>query len=65
MTQLINELRDAYATINRIDPCGDSYKKLTALLDRADDRTLKILRDADINFVSALARNRCALRGIK
>lgn len=56
-------LRAAYAGIERIDPASDSYKQLIARLDSMDEKTLKMFADADIKFISGLARNR--LRNLK
>lgn len=60
----IETLRTAYAKIKTIDPAGPSYKKLVALLDSMDDELLLIIKDAKINFMSMLAWNRCARRGL-
>ena len=59
-SNLIDQLRTAYGSIETIDPTGDGYKKLTALLDRVPQAWLKDLVAADIKFVSSLARNRVA-----
>ena len=55
---MIDQMRKAYADINRIDPSGPSYKKLVAILNKSDQKTLKRLAMADIKWVSSLARNR-------
>jgi hypothetical protein len=60
----IETLRTAYATIKTIDPSGPSYKKLVALLDSMDNELLLIIKDAQINFMSMLAFNRCMRRGL-
>lgn len=60
----INELRTQYATVERIDPCLPTYKKLCALLDRLSDTQLMTIAEARIKFVSLLARNRCITRGL-
>jgi hypothetical protein len=52
------ELRNGYASINTVDPCGKAYPKLIAMLDKCNQATLKQLADANIKFVSVLARNR-------
>ena len=65
LIDLIEELREAFSHIKRIDPCSATYQKMTDLLDRMDDDGLKVTVAADIRFVSALARNRCVRRGIR
>ncbi len=54
----ITTLRKDYSTIDKIDPEGDGYKGLIKLLDSLAQEDLKQLADADIKFVSSLARNR-------
>lgn len=55
---MINELRAAYANVQKIDPCGPAYTKLVALLNSLPQDMLRELADANIKFVSLLARNR-------
>jgi hypothetical protein len=54
----IAKLKAEYSKINTIDPSGDGYKKLTAMLDKLDKPTLEKLAGAGIKFVSGLAKNR-------
>lgn len=62
---LIKQLRSSYGSIDKIDPEGPAYKRLIAILDKADVSTLKALVSADIKFVSVLARNRLTRKGVK
>jgi len=54
----IDMLKTAYSGIQGIDPASAEYKRLIALLNSLDQKTLKDLADAKIKFVSSLARNR-------
>lgn len=54
----IDMLKTAYSGIQGIDPSSAEYKRLIALLNSLDQKTLKDLADAKIKFVSSLARNR-------
>lgn len=54
------QLREQFAKIDRIDPCGDAYKRLVEKLDRLQPFPLKQLADGNIKFVSLLAQNRLA-----
>ena len=56
--QQLDTLRKGYATIKRIDPTQQAYKKITDLLDGLSKKGLEQLTNANINFISALARNR-------
>ena len=60
----IEMLRKAFGKIGRMDPEGPAYKRLCAILDRADNAALIAARDAKIAFVSPLALNRCIKRGL-
>ena len=66
MTQ-IEELRAEYATIERMDPASPIYENLINALDLLDTPKLQMLADAQIKWVSMLARNRVTRRamGIK
>ncbi len=55
---MIEALRREWAKVRTIDPCGDEYKNLCALLDALSQDQLKIVVAADIKFVSKLALNR-------
>ena len=54
----VTKLRQEYDKIKTIDPSSDNYKKLTAMLDKLDLKTLQQLAGAKIKFVSSLAQNR-------
>jgi hypothetical protein len=54
----IDRMRQEYDKIKGIDPASDNYKKLTAMLDKLDLKTLQTLAGAKIKFVSGLAQNR-------
>jgi hypothetical protein len=58
-------LSSAYGTLNRVDPSQPTYRALTALLDKLPCSNLKQLVQADIKFVSGLARNRVARKNCK
>ena len=57
-TVQLEVLRKNYAGINRIDPCGETYSKLIAFLDRQTIPVLETLAGAKIKWVSSLALNR-------
>lgn len=54
----LDKLRKSYSTINKIDPSHPTYTKLTKKLDSLPHEHLKQLANANIKFVSVLARNR-------
>jgi hypothetical protein len=54
----LDQLRDAYAKIGRVDPSSKSYENLTSFLDVQDINVLKQLAGAKIPFISSLALNR-------
>tara|TARA_B110000971_G_C20014300_1_gene503137 strand:+ start:295 stop:1860 length:1566 start_codon:yes stop_codon:yes gene_type:complete len=57
----IRKLKREYSTVDKVDPSGPTYKALVAMLDKMlvqDLPLLKKLADADIKFVSVLAKNR-------
>jgi hypothetical protein len=62
--EMIEKLRQKYSTIKTIDPCGENYQKLCEQLDQMESKLLVQLRDANIAFLSSLARNRCVRRKI-
>ena len=66
MTQ-IEELRKMYGAIERVDPSSPIYDNLCNALDLLDTPKLQMLADAQIKWVSMLARNRIIRRnmGIK
>jgi hypothetical protein len=61
----IAALKAEYSKINTVDPSSDTYKKLIAMLDRLDLKSLKSLAGAEIKFVSKLAQNRVARKSMK
>jgi len=61
----IAALKAEYSKINTIDPDSDTYKKLIAMLDKLDLKSLKSLADANVKFVSKLAQNRVARKSMK
>ena len=56
----IATLKREYAKIDKIDPASPSYTRMIFLLDGLPQAALKQLANANIKFVSALARNRIA-----
>jgi len=58
-------LKAEYSKINTIDPSSDTYKKLIAMLDKLDLKSLKALADANVKFVSKLAQNRVMRKSMK
>lgn len=61
----IAALKAEYSKINTVDPDSDMYKKLIAMLDRLDLKSLKSLAGAEVKFVSKLAQNRVARKSVK
>jgi hypothetical protein len=61
---LIDEIRTAWAKIERVDPESSNYKDLIGWLDRQPNDVLLMLSEAKIKWVSSLARNRCIHRRI-
>lgn len=56
--QHLAELRTTFADLKKIDPCGPAYQKLTKLLDAVSREQMQQLAQANINFVSLLAKSR-------
>lgn len=54
----LDKLKKEYGTLEKMDVTSSSYKKLIALLNNLDQTHLKSLVDADIKFISKLAKNR-------
>jgi len=54
----LTTLREEYGKLQTVDPCGEAYPKLCALLDNLSNEALTQLAAARIRFVSPLARNR-------
>lgn len=61
----LDTLRTQYGAIQKMDPFGDGYKKLTSFLDNLEPELLKQLSDTDIKWVSVLARNRVLKQKMK
>lgn len=61
----IAALKAEYSKINTVDPSSDTYKKLIAMLDRLDLKSLQSLAGAEIKFVSKLAQNRVMRKSMK
>jgi len=54
----IDQLKSEFSKIEKIDPSNPAYKGIISLLNRASQPQLKQLAEANIRFVSNLARNR-------
>lgn len=63
--QMIEQLRQEYSTIERMDPNGKSCKNLIKIIGKMDDKTIIQVVKAKINFVSALALNVAVRRKLK
>ena len=61
----IAALKAEYSKINTVDPDSDTYKKLIAMLDKLDLKSLQSLAGAEIKFVSKLAQNRVLRKSMK
>ena len=57
-TPMIEKMRSEWGSLDRIDPCLPTYAKLIKLLDGMPQEMLKQLSEANIKFISMLARNR-------
>ena len=51
----IKKLKDAWATVDRIDPTSKTYKKLDDMLENMSTEDLEKIAEAGIKFVSSLA----------
>lgn len=56
--KMIETLRRKFSKIGAVDPDSPTYQKLTDMLDNMETADLKQLAEANIKFVSGLARNR-------
>ena len=67
MEEQIAVLRKEYGAVERVDPSSVIYENLINALDLLDTPKLQMLADAQIKWVSMLARNRVNRRamGIK
>lgn len=54
----LDRLRKEYGKLDKINPDGSAYKKLVDFLDNMNQTRLKQIADANIKFLSPLARNR-------
>ena len=54
----VKQLQEGFKGINKIDPSSPTYGKLITLLDSLDKPSLQRIANADIKFVSLLAKNR-------
>lgn len=52
------QLRDQFASVERVDPTGPAYDKMIKLLDGMSQQQLKQVAGAGIKFLSKLALNR-------
>jgi len=57
-SDMVEHLRVAYGAVDRVDPTSAAYTGLCKLLDTLSQDDLKTLRDANIKWISSLARNR-------
>ena len=51
----IKKLKDAWGTVDRIDPTSKTYKKLDDMLENMSTEDLEKIAEAGIKFVSSLA----------
>ena len=58
---MVDTLRDAYAVVDRVDPTTPAYHGVCRLLDQMSQDDLKMLRDANIRWLSSLADERVKL----
>jgi hypothetical protein len=56
--QQLDTLRKNYSTINKINPSSPAYTKLIKFLNSLDNKALKQIANADVKFLSMLAKNR-------
>ena len=61
---MVNKLRKAYSTLNKIDPTSPAGKKMTQMMDKMNKDQLQALVKADIKFISLLAVNRLIRMGM-
>lgn len=54
----LDTLRKEYSKIKRIDPTSKAYQIMISLLDSLNAKQLKQILDANIPWLSTLARNR-------
>jgi hypothetical protein len=54
----VDTLRAAYSEINLVDPASTAYTGLCKLLDSLSQDDLKVLRDANIKWITSLADER-------
>lgn len=51
----LDALRKEYGTLEKVDPCGETYPRLKKFLENLPITHLQQLRDAKIKFISILA----------
>jgi hypothetical protein len=61
----ISQLRGEMSKVSGIDPASPTYKKLVDMLNNMGMKELTKLADANIKFISGLARNRVIRAGMK
>jgi hypothetical protein len=59
--EMVDTLRTAYAAVDRVDPSSGAYFGLIELLDNLPQEDLRILRDANIKWISSLADARVSI----
>jgi hypothetical protein len=64
MEQQIAVLRKEYGAIERMDPASPLYENLLNGLDLLETPKLQMLADAEIKWLSMLARNRITRRAM-
>ena len=58
----VGTLRAAYGEINSVGPTSAAHTGLSKLLDSLSQDDLKLLRDADIRWISSMAEDRLNYR---
>ena len=58
----IKKLKDAWGTVDRIDPTSKTYKKLDDMLENMSTKDLEKIAEAGIKFVSSLALSKLVRR---
>ena len=56
--EMVAGLRAAYGAVTSVDPSSGAYYGLVELLDNLSQDDLRILRDANIRWISSLADER-------
>lgn len=58
----LEQLREQYGQIKRLDPCGPTYTKIRANIRSLNDQALAQIEAADIDWISSIARMQLARR---